>query len=276
MSYKALTVVLQLGCSNAGPLGVADDLARRLDAPVTGIARAQPMSVLMGDNFYAGNLLQADDQAIEAWAKAAETEFRIAIGGPPNRLQWSMAVTSAPPSESIASAAMSADLLITGISRTEEVPHSIRLVDVANLIEMAGRPVLVVPHGIAHFGFRGALIAWKERREARRAVADALPLLRLMERVVVVEVTESAGPAPAGSQLDGIATWLRRHGVSAVPRREVAAGDAGERLLAVAEEERSELIVAGAYGHSRYREWVMGGVTRTLLSRSHRCLLMSH
>jgi nucleotide-binding universal stress UspA family protein len=70
--------------------------------------------------------------------------------------------------------------------------------------------------------------------------------------------------------------WLARQGVTAAPRLAVATGRDGDQLLALAEEEGAELIVAGAYGHTRFREWVMGGVTRDLLRHSDHCLLVSH
>lgn len=277
MNYASLMVVLQLGRSNAAPLAVANDLARRLDVPVTGIARAQPLTVLMGDNFFAGELIQADGEAIEEEAKKAETEFRIALSDHPTRLCWDMGVTSAPLSAPIASAAMTADLIVAGLYQQQnESASSTRRIDVEDIVERAGRPVLAVPPEIGHFGFRLALVAWKESREARRAIADALPLLRLMEKVVIAEVVEPADRRTAQEDLDKMVAWLGRHGVKAVPRLDLGGGfDDGKRLLVLAEEEQAEVIVAGAYSHNRYRERVLGGVTRTLLQQSRRCLLLS-
>ncbi len=276
MSYATLMVVLQLGRSNAAPLGIASDLARRMDIPVTGIARAQPVTILMGDNFFAAELIQADADAIEAEAKKVETDLRIALSDQPTRLHWDMDVTHAPLSEPIVRAAMTADIIVAGLfSKDRDFASSAWRVDIEDIIEAAGRPVLAVPPGIEHFGFRHALVAWKDSQEARRAVTDALPLLRLMEKVVIVEAVEPADAPVARKDLDKMVVWLGRHGVTAVPRVDIAGGDDGMRLLALADEERAELIVAGAYGHNRYHEWVLGGVTRTLLRESRRCLLMS-
>ena len=74
-----------------------------------------------------------------------------------------------------------------------------------------------------------------------------------------------------------VLTWFRRHGVTAEDRCEPRISDAASQLRILAEDEDADLIVAGAYGHSRTREWILGGVTHELLTRrTAQCLLMSH
>jgi nucleotide-binding universal stress UspA family protein len=152
-----------------------------------------------------------------------------------------------------------------------------RACDTGELVLTSGRPVLVTPASGALLDGRGVLIAWKDTRESRRALGDALPLLKLAERVRLVEVCDEDEAQDVQARLDSIARSLARHGVEvqATPlagRRAQVAG----KLEAVANEMDADLIVFGGYGHSRMGEWVFGGVTRDLLHGSGRFLLMSH
>ena len=278
MSYETLMVQLELGRSNAAPLGVARDLARRMGAVVSGVAAAQPIqTAVAAEGFYGGDLVLEDTKAIEAEAKTAENEFRAAMNGDVEGRDWTMAVTRFPLSERVAGAAANADLMVAGIAQNgEDDAGATRRVDIGDLVMRSGRPLLAVPLTVQHFGFRCAVVAWKDTREARRALTDALPLLRNMDRVVLVEVTSAAEQGPVQTGLAKMVAWLGRHGIEASSRVVLAAGHDSDRLIAVAEEEGADLIVAGAYGHSRFREWVMGGVTRSLLHKGGRCLLLSH
>jgi nucleotide-binding universal stress UspA family protein len=117
-------------------------------------------------------------------------------------------------------------------------------------------------------------VAWSNRREANRAISDALPFLMRAEAVHVIQVA-----AEGEQDADGLAEVKRRlsrHGVAAdcetaVPAYRSIAGD----LQAAADRHDADLIVAGGYGHSRMREWVMGGVTQELIDFSRRFVLLS-
>ena len=278
MSYATLLVQVELGRSNEAPLAVARDLAQRTQSHVAGIAAAMPLQIVVGDGgLYGVDIIREDGEAIESEARIAEAEFRAALNNHPDGIEWDMAVTRFPLSDRVAEAACAADLIVTGVAQGGEEPsNSSRRVDVDDLIMRAGRPVLVVPLGIRQFGFGTALVAWKDTREARRAVVDALPLLREMDKVVIARIADISEQGPAQTGLYKMVAWLARQGVTATPRLVLSGGHDGDRLLSLAEEERAELVVAGAYGHSRIREWVMGGVTRTLLRQGGRCLLLSH
>jgi len=121
------------------------------------------------------------------------------------------------------------------------------------------------------------LIAWKDTREASRALRDALPLLGAAERVVVVEVADGAAP-PAASRvaLREVQDWLGCHGIAVETRVEAGGADVGDVLLSRTADFGSDLIVMGAYGHSRMREWVLGGATRHLLDHMTVPTLLSH
>jgi nucleotide-binding universal stress UspA family protein len=143
----------------------------------------------------------------------------------------------------------------------------------------AGRPVLIVPNAGVHsrVGER-ALVAWNGRREAARAVFDALPILRGASDVKVVWVNpqserERAEDIPAAD----ICTALARHGVKCEATEQVAPrGGVGETLLARAREMGADLLVMGCYGHARLREFVFGGASRHVLGHMPIPVLMSH
>ncbi len=120
------------------------------------------------------------------------------------------------------------------------------------------------------------LIAWKDTREARRAVQDALPFLQRSKNVVIAAVHSSGSPS-VDRQLSEVARYLARHDVS-VEKEIVAVSneDEADMLLELAIEEYVDVIVAGAYGRTRLGEWIFGGVTRDLLLNSHICCLFSN
>lgn len=140
------------------------------------------------------------------------------------------------------------------------------------------RPVLVLPYAGAPAtpGSR-VLVAWDGGREAARAIADALPFLH-RAAAVQLAVFESAGEtrAPALPPGADILPWLSRHGIAAEAVRVPTPIDTGNALLSHAADFGAELIVMGGYGHSRFRETVLGGVTRTVLRQMTVPVLMSH
>jgi nucleotide-binding universal stress UspA family protein len=150
--------------------------------------------------------------------------------------------------------------------------------DPGALVLRAGRPVLAVPPGVNSLGGRRIVVAWKDSREARRAIQDALPFLRRADEVIVVEVCETSDEVTdSQARLRDVAQYLKRHQIKAVAERvRPVEGAAVNSLLRLAQDESADLIVAGAYGHSRLGEWIFGGVTQGLLARSPVCCLFSH
>jgi nucleotide-binding universal stress UspA family protein len=149
-------------------------------------------------------------------------------------------------------------------------------VNPSDLVMQAGRPLLIVPDACDWLDLRSVLIAWKDTVEARRAVADALPLLRKATEVTVAEIAEEQANRPAAlSRVRDVAAWLSRHGVNASEQVPEDCGEAGGLLEGIASEVGAGVVVAGAYGHSRFREWILGGVTRQLINPLNRCSLLS-
>jgi nucleotide-binding universal stress UspA family protein len=142
-----------------------------------------------------------------------------------------------------------------------------------------GRPILVIPYA-GHYETIGrhVLVGWDASREATRAVADAMPLLAAAETVSVLSIDPREGPDAHGA-IPGadISLHLARHGVKTAVERTVSAGvPPGEVLLSRAADLGADLLVIGAYGHSRARELLLGGVTRSILSSMTLPVLMSH
>lgn len=141
-----------------------------------------------------------------------------------------------------------------------------------------GRPVLVVPGtAVKSLSPARVMVAWDGSREAARAVADAHPFLRMASKVEVVSVSEDKSTGPGAPNGRDLCRHLSLHGIEAVPiTLPPSKIDIPDALLSRAAAQGAELIVLGAYGHSRFRELVLGGVTRHLLTHSPVPLLLSH
>jgi nucleotide-binding universal stress UspA family protein len=168
-----------------------------------------------------------------------------------------------------------ADLAIVGQSDPETLEDRLTFHRMDHLALFVGCPVLVIPREgeVAVPGSR-ILIAWKPHRQAARAVHEALPLLEKAERVTVLSVVPAEHDFVPGADL---ATRLGRHGVEVEVRSDLGTeGNIGEVILATARDIDCNLIVMGAYGHSRLREMVLGGVTHHVLNHTTIPVLTSH
>jgi nucleotide-binding universal stress UspA family protein len=174
----------------------------------------------------------------------------------------------------MASVARAADLIVA--SPPGRLGASLSA-DPGELLMNAGRPVLIVPYGGEAPKAPAVVIGWKDAREARRAVADAMPFLQRAKDVVVAAICEDDALDEARFQADDVAAALKRHGVPARAHVSAKPADGPSRELArLAKANGADLIVMGGYGHSRFAEWAFGGVTDELLRRPPCCVLMSH
>ncbi len=180
--------------------------------------------------------------------------------------------------------ARAADLLVIGQADPQATRGASDLP--AYVISNAGRPVLLLPlAGDCATVGRRVLVSWDGGREAARALQQALPLLKDADQVAIAvfEVT-SAEHTVADALAADPRPWLARHGVKASlavhaidhQRRLSRRHEVGERLLSLAAEVGADLLVMGAYGHSRFRESLLGGVTRTVLESMSLPVLMAH
>jgi nucleotide-binding universal stress UspA family protein len=276
MSFKTLMVHLELSRTNDSLLAVAGDLAHRLKAHVIGIAACQPIQLMYNETYISGDIVEQDREQIEKQLADTEQQARAALDAIGIKSEWRSTIRPGSLADFMATQARAADLFLTGPSIHDSTFDHTRQVNIADLAMEVGRPVLIVPHSRDHLDLNRALVAWKSTRECRRAVADALPLLKLAHEVSVVEIADDEDVPNAKEEVADVAAWLARHGVIAKPQVVPAIGPEAERLYDLARERQVDLIVAGAYGHRRVREWIFGGVTADFLMTPDRCVMLSH
>jgi nucleotide-binding universal stress UspA family protein len=274
MDYKTVMVGLAMDRPNDACLRVAGDIAERFGARVIGVAASDlrpPMYFADGD--FAQKLLDEEAAAIERRLSELETEFRASVERRATTVEWRSA--RALPVPYMLQQARGADILVIG-ARPETLVDPSAAPDPSDLVMQAGRPLIVVPPTVEWLDLRSVLVAWKDVREARRAVFDALPLLAAAKEVTIAEIPEQDGRhADAVSHVGDVAAWLRGHGIAAntvVPEK---AGGVTGQLENIAAHVGAGAVIAGAYGHSRFREWVLSGVTRHLATESRRCAFLS-
>jgi nucleotide-binding universal stress UspA family protein len=280
VSYGTLLVHLQIGCLNSGLLNIARDLSQRYDSRVIGIAAGRPLDFGATDGFaggmvyISGEAIQQDRDELDREIAAAEAEFHVALSGRVSAIEWRSSVTYEALSDCLVRQARSADLILSNMSSPGSDPS--RRVDTGDLVMRSGRPLLIVPRTLTSLDLDHVLVAWKDTREARRAVADALPLLKQAAHVTVHEVSIEDDLVSAHAQVDDVRAWLARHGIVAETSVSMCRRGDAAYLDAIATELSADVIVAGVYGHNRMHEWVFGGVTRDLLLVENRCALVSH
>ncbi|WOJ89478.1 universal stress protein [Methylocapsa polymorpha] len=275
MSYASLMVHVDLDYRNDARLKVAGDLAERFKARIIGIAaQAEVTPVYYADSYSSAFIAERDLADIKQRMQQAEERFRTALSGRVKDIEWRTAIER--PAPFIAEQSRAADLIIAGKTASDDKLDLSDQFDPSDLLGRAGRPLLLVPHDVDALKAERILIAWKDASEARRAVFDALPLLQLSQKAIVVAIDEDNDPQLANRNVADVVAWLGHHGVNAAGRVERLHGHAAEQLDKVAAEEDADLLVAGAYGHSKLREWILGGVTHDLLKQTSRCHLLSH
>ncbi len=185
----------------------------------------------------------------------------------------------AEPAQLAAHHAHSADLSIVAGAIGDTAEGAVTQSYFGGLLLESGRPVLVVPPRCkATLPPKRIVLAWRPTRESTRAMHDALPFLETAERVDVLVVNADGGEAGHGEQPGGdVAAHLAKHGVNVnVVQRDSKNRSVSSIILEHARESYAQMIVAGGYGHSRLREWAMGGVTRELLLTAPIPVFYSH
>lgn len=267
MTFKSIMVCVDLDEQSEVRIGAAAELANQFDAALIGVA-GWPLrksgSLAHSDTEYPPTEEYLQVKIAEELERLGEI-FRRCAGSAPRSIEW----RSSPhfPNEVIAAQARAADLVIIGRDRLRgDAFHTFAP---GAVILACGRPVLVLPSGINKLRASRVLIAWKDTREARRAVSDALPLLKNAENVTIAAIGPQDIEAQLREQVDDVANYLQRHGVRMGAKVATSTREADAHvLLRLADERKADLIVAGAYGRSRLSEWIFGGVTRSLLTGS--------
>lgn len=251
MEIRNIAVAVDFDGIDADLVALAADLARQHGAALTGIAAAEPP--MAGALYEQG---RAENSAAMVAAKQAFAELV------PSGVQHRWVDYHLKPETAVIAVARTVDLIIVGSPARNK--HSRHPVDVGTVLISAGRPVLVAAAGERTLKAAKVVVAWKDTREARRAVVDSLPFLKAAEDVYVVVIDEGNLATERASMLDAVA-WLASHGVKAHGDVLPKVGTAAQSITAAAVTADAGLIVSGAYGHSRLLEWALGGMTRDLL-----------
>ncbi len=247
----------------------------RLGASVTVLYAVTPASLGMSMVFTAGvpskELLAYD----EARLIAARKEVADACAAPGVQIEWREADDI--PERAFVQQAFYADLLVLGQHDGTRHDAGVSASFVQTTIIESGRPALVIPSDAgphAESNFHKVFVAWKESREAARALTGALPLLQRADTVCVALDADGGGDA----RRPLLERFLKRHGVDDVQFRSVTGPEpqAGDTLLSMATDVGANLMVMGCYGHSRGREWILGGATRSVLQSMTLPVLMAH
>ncbi|SAL02343.1 universal stress protein family protein [Caballeronia calidae] len=281
MSYKTILVHLDSSVRAHPRLETALQLAKRFDAHLIGLyavfqPNARAFNVMAGSaGYYEVQAAMRREQS-----GAIERLFHAELKRAGVTGQW--IAPNEQPDRAVSRHARCADLVVAGQDDPGDPESYIGDQFRENVVLSAGTPVLLVPYtGFFPSPGQYPMIAWDAGREAARAVHDALPFLKscLCATIVTID-THGTGGTPDGERIAGadIAACIARHGVKV----EVASGtagtdaSAGDALLSRAADIGADLIVMGGYGHARWRELVLGGVTRTFLASMTVPVLMSH
>lgn len=243
------------------------EIATAFDAKLVVAAYAWPVTtasdVLAGSSF----TIQKQTQEMEDALKSTRDAFHRVFADAPIDVEWCAGISD--PDKSLSNHLLTADLLITSASEG----HGCVTPEPAGLAQRTGTPVLRLGTNVATGRFPNILVAWKDCPQARRALHDALPILKRAEKVTVVSV----GDEVSAVRLAAVAEHLRRHHVTTsylhLPHSEQ---DVCADLVGHALRENADMIVAGAYSRGPFTERILGGVTRELLKTVDLSWFMAH
>jgi nucleotide-binding universal stress UspA family protein len=276
MAMRDILVVIDDAATVARLAPPAAALAAALGARLTGLyAVGAPAETAYGDISGWMQLVESYLAAQRAEASAAEANFRQVLAEQQLMGDW-VYRENAPPDTAVALAALY-DLVVVGQPDPDAEPTGASGPEA--IVLGAGRPIVVVPYAgsFAAIGKR-VLVAWNGSREAARALHDADAVLERAEWVTVIEVKPAGGEErSARLAAADVAAALVRRGISATAETETA-GNIGveDLLLSRAADLDADLLVMGAYGHSRLREYVLGGVSRGVFRHMTLPVLMAH
>ncbi len=281
MTYKTILVHCDAGKAAPARIRLGAELAERYQAHLVGLHARPPFEPPIYDatgTFGMDLLVKDHEEALAASEAASSKAFAEAIKGKSLSSEWRSVNGHA--DGLVTLHARYADLTVVGQNDPQAEPPLPPPTDLPESVVLAtGRGVLVVPHtGVPAVFGRDVMLCWNASREAARAAAEALPFLKAAAAVTVLVVEPRISSSGHGAEPGAdVATWLSRHGVKVTVQRDVAAdGDVGQVILSRAMDRGCQLIVMGLYGHSRLRELVLGGASRTLLANMTIPVLMAH
>jgi nucleotide-binding universal stress UspA family protein len=274
---KDIVVNLGVGEKTSQATEYAMSLAATFEAHLTGIAFLyDPIVPISGAGYIPGDVIESQERESKVAAKAAVDRFNVAAdrtGLSADSLTVSASLSGV--GDTFSRIARRFDLSIVGQAEPEKSAVE-EIIAEAALFE-SGRPVIIVPY-IQKDAFKldQVMVCWDGSRAAARAIGDAVPLLRPSKRVEIVIVANERGKQDEIAGAD-IAEHLARHNLNVEVKRTVLGDvDVADVLLSHAADSGADFMVMGGYGHSRLREFVLGGVTRSIFRTMTIPVLMSH
>jgi len=260
------SIIVNIDIDNFSPplIASAVALAQRHDAKLIAVAAAgAPVAMAGIDGQAAASIYTIELTDVEERLRELEGKYRSLIPAG-MAVDWRAWVET--PARCLATMASAADLIL--VAAAAKRPSSfLRSVDIGELVLSSGRPVLIVKPDTGPITADRIIVGWKNTREARRAIADALPFLTTASAVQVASISEGE-PDVEQTSLDDALAWLAAYGVKAEGKLHPSSHSPAETILSLAQTFGADLIVTGAYGHSRVREWLLGGMTHDLIGES--------
>jgi len=273
MRFANVMVYVDPQQQEEGQIRVAEAIAKRFDGSVIGVSAFAVEPPFVAEGVI---IKEPSEQELERMktALAAKGEwFKKVVNMPSDKVEWRWGVEY--PTTFLVTQARAADLVV--VKRNQLENDEYHFIDSATAMLRVGRPVLSVPERVTEVSAQRIVVGWKDTREARLALQQALPFLTRALRVTIVELCTSDQQDAARLHVRDISRYLESHGANCQydVRVHSAESDAG-CLIRLAREQNADLIVTGGYGHSRLGEWMFGGMTRGLLQEAPIALMMSH
>jgi nucleotide-binding universal stress UspA family protein len=273
MAVATVMVYVDPSQQAEGQVRVARSIANKFDASIVGISAFAVEPDLVAEGVIIQETTPEDIKRMKTALAEKERWFREVVALPKEKVEWRWNMEY--PAMFLANEARSADLVV--IKRKQGKINPYHFIDPAEAVLRMGRPTILVPEQVHELHADRIVVGWKDTREARLAVHDALPFLSRASEVTIIEICTSDQQDLAHRRVRDVAKYLEAHGVKCQTnvRVHMAESDA-HQLVRLAKEQGADLIVTGAYGHSRLGEWIFGGMTRSLLEQAPCCLMMSH
>jgi nucleotide-binding universal stress UspA family protein len=276
--YRRISVHLDHGFDCKRRIEAALALAKRHKAELVGIyANAAPPQYYYGESVLMSRSLGIIKELQAQSRDAVETAF-LEAAAEADVPAFMRAGTSSP-SETVALLGRTTDLIVVSQENREDVEAAHEIEFVEQTLLTAGRPVLAIPSS-GEFPVIGdrVLCCWDGSREAARALADAAPILRLASHMTVLSMNEGAASPKHEAPFEDLATYCVAQGMPAPEhvRRDIKGVGVGSTILNAAADHSADLIVMGAYGHSKLRQWALGGATASILKSMTVPVMFSH
>ncbi len=273
MTVTSIMVYVDANATIDNHVRVARSVADKFDASIIGVSAFAVEPPFIAEGVVIKETTKADLAKMKAALAAKGEWFQSVVGLAKEKVEWRWGVEY--PTVFLSNEARSADLVV--VRRKQPKLDIYNLIDPAAAMLRMGRPTLSVPEHVTMLAADRIIVGWKDTREARLAVRDALPFIIKASQVTIVELCKADQQDAARRRVRDVAKYLQRHGAKCQSEVRVHMHESdAHQLVRLAKDEGADLIVTGGYGHSRLGEWLFGGVTHDLLDDAPICLMMSH